>query len=285
MFRGLIAAPVVALFGLVGSTSLKALDACTSLGGNVSFSAGQLFDQRSLSPVTQFSGTPLQRPSNGLKLIYVVQTGGNGTGALIIKTRHRLPEKANAKNSEGFPSGDLIQLSRTEYYSPCKKGAYVGAWEGRVRLSQYVDQHYYGTNYPWRKQFHADSSYRTEPFLYLFTRGICKNTYDPDTRASFLYSENPMVASDTQVAARRLEIAASKTGLISEAFADSAEFYRSKLQTMIIPYNRAAIAPKNCVSFGIDIPKEAGSTSLEIIDSELGGRQTWQVQWLETRQN
>lgn len=274
----LFAAPTV----LLGSTSIKALDACASLSGSF---AGQLFDARSLNPIPQFGGTPAQRPRDGLKLIYTVQTGGNGTGALIIKTRHRLPEGANARTSEGFPAGDMIQLSRTEYNSPCKKGAYVEAWEGKVKLSQYVDQHYYGTNYPWRKQFHADSSYRTEPFLRVFTRGICKNTYDPETRPKFLYESNPMIASEAQVAARRLEIAASKTGLISAAFADSAESYRSKLQTMIIPYNRATIAPKNCVAFALDIPREAGSTSFEIIDSELGGRQTWQVQWSEVRQN
>jgi hypothetical protein len=275
----------VAIAFALGTQQPWAADVCISLRADQASLAGQAFDERSSSPIAPFGDTILKRPNGDrFRLAYVVQNGGNETGALIVKARHQLPATANAKNSDGFPAGDMIQLSRYEYVSPCTKQA-VGFWAQKVRLEQYVDQHFYGTDYPWKKNFHADSSYREQPWLFgLGRRGICKNTYHVSTRASFLYSDNPMIASDAQSFGRQAEIAASKTGLISAAFADTAEFYRSKLHTTIIPYDRKKL-PKNCVSFGFEIPKEAGSTKLEIVDSELGTRQSWEIQWKDPGQN
>lgn len=276
---------VLVFASVVGCQQTWAVDACASLRSDLASAGGQVFAERSTAPVAQFGGTALQRPNvSGLRLAYVIQSGGNETGALIVKARHQLPVTANAKNSEGFPAGDMIQLSRSEYISPCKKQTFK-SWSQKVRLEQYVDQHYYGTNYSWKKEFHADSSHRVQPLFWGLTRGICKNTYDPETRSSFLYSDNPMIATDAQALGRQMEIAASKTGLIGAAFADTAEFYRSKLHTAIIPYDRRKLAPKNCVSFDLDVPKEAGSTKLEIVDSELGTRQSWQIEWKDLRQN
>lgn len=276
---------ILTFIGIVGHQQAWAVDACVSLRPDQALAGGQVFEVRSPQPVAPFGRTALPRPNGGgLRFAYVVQTGGNATGALIVKARHQLPEGANAKSSEGFPAGDMIQLSRSEYVSPCKKKIFK-SWSQKVRLEHYVDQHFYGTNYPWKKEFHADSSYRVQPLMLGFTRGICKNTYDPETRPNFLYSENPMIATNAQALTRQAEIAASKTGLISAAFADTAEFYRYKLHTAIIPYDRRELASKNCVSFGLDVPKEAGSTRLEIIDSELGTRQSWQIQWKEFSQN
>lgn len=272
---------VIAFVSIVGHQRAWAVDTCEAVRQRIGAGPGQLINLKTESVIAQSSGTPLSKPSD-LRLAYIVPNSQNPTGALIVKARHQLPKDANAKNSEGFPSGDLIRLRRPAYTSPCTNRS-KGAYDTSVKLEHYVDQHYYGINYTSMDDFHADVGYRNRRVTVLsvqFDRRVCKNTYDPESRASFLYSgePNPMIATDNETYVRRAAILAKQVGFISEAFADQAPRYKDKLHTSIVPYTRANRTSDNCVSFEIAVPDKAGKTDIEIIDADEG-RSTWQISW------
>jgi hypothetical protein len=266
---------------IVAGQQTWAIDACEAVRQSSGMGPGQLINMRTRTIVAQ--GTTLSKPQD-LRLAYVVPSGQYPTGALIVKARHQLPKDANAKNSDGFPSGDLIRVQRPAYVSPCTNQR-RGSYDTNVKLEHYVDQHYYGINYASMDEFHADVGNRNRRYSvagFGYDRSVCKNTYDPESRAYFLYSDNPRIATYLETSARRTAKLAKQVGFVGEAFADQAPRYRDKLHTSIIPYQRANLTSDNCVSFEVGVPDKAGKTDIEVIDTDAGGagyRATWQISW------
>jgi hypothetical protein len=282
MLRLTLPFSVLAFVSGFGNQQAWAVDACEAVRQSIGAGTSQLINMISRDIVVQFGGTSPSKPSD-LHLAYVVPRSPNPTGALIVKARHQLPKDANAKSSEGFPSGDFIRVQRPGYTSPCTNH-WKGPYDTNVKLEHYVDQHYYGIGYPSMEEFHADVGYRNRQysaFGVTFDRSVCKNTYDPESRGYFLYSENPRIATYAETTIRRTAKLAKQVGFIGEAFADQAPRYRDKLHTSIIPYKRANPTSDNCVSFDVAVPDKAGKTEIEIIDTDEGSgfHTTWQINW------
>lgn len=256
-------------------------DACEATRQALHASSGQLLNLGTGSLVAGFAAR-LPRPRS-LHVAYVVPSSGNLTGAFIVKVRHQLPKDASARSSEGFPSGDYIRLQRPGHASACTN-QWRAPYDQSIKLEHYIDEHYYGIKYQSMDEFHAEIGYRERQYSVAgvkFSRNICRNTYDPETRADFLYSDNPHIASYAETATRRTATLAKQAGFISDAFADEAPRYRDKLNTAIIPYRRINASSDNCASFEIDIPEKAGQTDIEIIDADegLGFHHSWQIDW------
>jgi hypothetical protein len=274
---------VLFVASLFGGQQTWAIDACEPVRQSLGTGPGQLIDMRTRNILGQFTGTTLSKPQD-LHLAYVVPGSQYLTGALIVKVRHQLPKDANAKTSEGFPSSDFIRVQRLGYTAPCKN-QWKGPYDTNVKLEHYVDQHFYGITYPSMDEFHAEVGNRIRHYSiagFGYDKSVCKNTYDAESRAYFLYSEDPRIATSGEFYARRTAKLAKQVGFISEAFADQAPRYKDKLHTLIVPYQRTNPASDNCVSFEVGVPDKVGKTDIEIIDTDTGRTgflSTWQINW------